>query len=118
MPDQRMHDLWINCECACGHESCEVHDIASSTVRAYPYWTPIRRQRSLPVIRHRAANVPICRLADHELRWRSQAHSVSTMGAVAAAIMREEHLAWAEQTSASRVTWRPHNQSSSNVQSG
>ena len=27
MPDQRMHDLWINSERARGHKSCEVHDI-------------------------------------------------------------------------------------------
>jgi hypothetical protein len=27
MPDQRMHDLRINSESACGRKSCEVHDI-------------------------------------------------------------------------------------------
>src|SRR5713101_4365973 len=44
MPDQRMHDLWINSERADCHESCEVHDVrfidgksvASSTTTRTP----------------------------------------------------------------------------------
>ena len=53
MPDQRMHDLGINSERACGHERCEVHDIRFIDGES------VCVLDGAEVIEHRAANVPV-----------------------------------------------------------
>jgi len=54
-----MHDLWINSESACGHESCEVHDIRFIDSGSVCILDGDEDAEKLTVIRHRAANVSV-----------------------------------------------------------
>src|SRR5260370_42071475 len=47
MPDQRMHDLWINSESACIHKSCEVHDVRFIDSESVASSTTMGRSKSL-----------------------------------------------------------------------
>ena len=57
MPDQRMHDLWINSESAYGHKCCEVHDIRFIDNESVASWTAMRTPRSLRLSGAGRANV-------------------------------------------------------------
>ena len=63
MPDQRVHDLRINSERACGHKSCEVHGIRFIDSESVCVLHGDEDAEKLAVIRHRAANVSVRRLA-------------------------------------------------------
>src|SRR5215470_7497221 len=54
MPDQRMHDLWINNEGACGHKSCEVHDIRFIASESVCVLDADEKAEKLAVTRHPA----------------------------------------------------------------
>ena len=59
MPDQRMHDLRINSERACGHKSCEVHDIRFIDSESVCVLDGDEGAEKLAVIGHRSANVSV-----------------------------------------------------------
>jgi hypothetical protein len=59
MPDQRMHDLRINSESACGHKSCEVHDIRFIDSESVCVLDGDEHAQKLAVIRRRSANVSV-----------------------------------------------------------
>ena len=58
MPDQRMHDLRINSESACGHKSCEVHDIRFVDSESVCVLDGDEDAEKLAAIQHRGANEP------------------------------------------------------------
>src|SRR5262249_53916571 len=56
MPDQRMHDLRINSERACGRKSCEVHDIRFTDSESVCVSDGDEDAEQLAGIRHTGAN--------------------------------------------------------------
>src|SRR5229473_2417343 len=118
MPDQRMHDLRINSERACGHKSCEVHDIGFIDSESVCVLDGDEDAEKLAVIQHTgatcrsdgspppAAPVESSPFVENDGRGSSCHRARGTPQSLA------------EQTSACRLAWRPHDQSSSNVQSG
>src|SRR5215831_12536711 len=60
MPDQRMHDLWINSERARGHKRCEVHDIRFIDSETVFVLDGDEDAEKLAVILRRAASVSVC----------------------------------------------------------
>src|SRR5262245_48078231 len=56
MPDQRMHDLRINSERACGHKSCEVHGIRFTDSESVCVSDGDEDAEKLAGIRHTRAN--------------------------------------------------------------
>ena len=56
MPDQRMHDLRINNERACGHKSGEVHDFSFIDSESVCIFDGDEDAEKLAVIRHWAGD--------------------------------------------------------------
>jgi len=54
-----MHDLWINSESACGHKSCEVHDIRFIDSESVCVLDGDEDAEELTVIPPRAASVSV-----------------------------------------------------------
>jgi len=54
-----MHDLRINSESACGHKSCEVHDIRFIDSESVCVLDGDEHAQKLAVIRRRSANVSV-----------------------------------------------------------
>src|SRR6266851_4308551 len=117
MPDQRMHDLRINSESARSHKSCEVHGIRLIDRESVCVLDGREDAEKLTVIRHRrprvgrtarrpAAPVESSPFVENDGRGTSCHRARGTAQSLA------------EQTSASRLAWRLHDRSSSNVQSG
>src|SRR5215472_1451436 len=115
MPDQRMHDLRINSERACGHKSCEVHDIRFTDSESVCVSDGDEDAEKLAGIRHTGANGsvwPRGALVESSSSVGNNGNGSSCHRA------RGTPRSFAEQTSASRLAWRRHDQFSSNVQSG